>query len=88
MLQDDPARRIGVVGALSARYSGAPAVPALEGTVLVALLGRELVLKLYPPFLRDHFAFERAMLGHLTGRFSLPTPHLVDSAEHDGWPSW
>ena len=46
-LQDDPARWIGVVGALSACYSGAPAVPALEGTVLVALLGRELALKLY-----------------------------------------
>jgi len=26
------------------------------------------------------------MLGHLKGRLSLPTPHLVDSADHDGWP--
>ncbi|MBK6786471.1 MAG: aminoglycoside 3'-phosphotransferase/choline kinase family protein [Betaproteobacteria bacterium] len=85
-LQDDPARWIGVVAALGARYSSAPAVPAGEGSVLVALLGRELVLKLYPPFLRDHFEFERAMLGHLQGRLSLPTPHLVDSAEHAGWP--
>jgi hygromycin-B 7''-O-kinase len=85
-LQEDPARWIGVLTALGARYSGAPAVPAGEGTVLVVLLGRELVLKLYPPFLRDHFEFERAMLGHLQGRLSLPTPHLVDSAEHAGWP--
>jgi hygromycin-B 7''-O-kinase len=85
-LQEDPARWIGVVAALGARYASAPAVPAGEGTVLVALLGRELVLKLYPPFLRDHFAFERAMLGHLQGRLSLLTPHLVDSAEHAGWP--
>jgi hygromycin-B 7''-O-kinase len=85
-LQEDPARWIGAVAALGARYSGAPAVPAGEGTVLVALLGRELVLKLYPPFLRDHFEFERVMLGHLQGRLSLPTPHLVDSAEHAGWP--
>ncbi len=61
-------------------------MPAGDGTVLVALLGRELVLKLYPPFLRDHFEFERAMLGHLQGRLTLPTPHLVDSAEHAGWP--
>ena len=85
-LQEDPRRWIGVVAALGARYSSAPAVPAGEGTVLVALLGRELVLKLYPPFLRDHFAFERALLGHLQGRLALPTPQLVDSAEHAGWP--
>ena len=85
-LQEEPARWIGVVAALGARYSSAPAVPAGEGTVLVALLGRELVLKLYPPFLRDHFEFERAMLGYLQGRLSLHTPHLVASAEQSGWP--
>ncbi|MFY8083837.1 MAG: phosphotransferase family protein [Rubrivivax sp.] len=85
-LQQDPARWIEVVSALGARYSSAPAVAAGEGTVLVALLGREQVIKLYPPFLRDHFAFERAMLSHLHGRLSLPTPALVDSAEHAGWP--
>lgn len=85
-LQEDPARWIGVLATLGARYTAGAAVPAGEGTVLVALLGRELVLKLYPPFLRDHFEFERAMLGHLHGRLSLPTPRLVDSAEHAGWP--
>jgi hygromycin-B 7''-O-kinase len=85
-LQEDPERWIGVLATLGARYTRAPAVPAGEGTVLVALLGRELVLKLYPPFLRDHFGFERAMLAHLHGRLSLPTPRLVDSAEHAGWP--
>ena len=85
-LQEDPARWIEVVSALGARYSTAPAVPAGEGTVMVALLGRELVIKLYPPFLRDHFAFERAMLAHLHGRLSLPTPRLVDSGEQADWP--
>jgi hygromycin-B 7''-O-kinase len=85
-LQQDPSRWIGVLAALGARYCSAPALPAGEGTVLVALLGRERVIKLYPPFLRDHFEFERAMLGHLQGRLSLPTPHLIDSAEHAGWP--
>ncbi len=85
-LQEEPERWIGVVAALGARYTVAPAVPAGDGTVLVALLGRELVVKLYPPFLRDHFEFERAMLGHLQGRLSLPTPRLVDSAKHAGWP--
>jgi hygromycin-B 7''-O-kinase len=85
-LQEAPERWLGVVAALGARYSSAPAVPAGEGTVLVALLGDALVLKLYPPFLRDHCAFERAMLVQLHGRLSLPTPRLVDSAEHQGWP--
>ena len=84
-LQGAPARWIEVVSALGARYSSAPAVAAGEGTVLVALLGRELVIKLYPPFLRDHFAFERAMLAHLHGRLSLPTPRMLDSDEHAGW---
>lgn len=85
-LQEDPARWIGVAAALGARYTSAPALPAGEGSVLVALLGRELVLKIYPPFLRDHFDFERALLGHLQGRLRLPTPQLVDSADHAGWP--
>lgn len=85
-LQEAPERWIGVIAALGARYSQAPAVPAGDGTVLVALLGRELVLKLYPPFLRDHFLFERAMLGHVHGRLSLPTPQLVADDEHAGWP--
>lgn len=85
-LQADPSRWLGQVAALGARYTPAPAVPAGSGTVLVALFGSELVLKLYPPFLHDHFAFERAMLEHLHGRLALPTPRLVDSGLHAGWP--
>jgi hygromycin-B 7''-O-kinase len=85
-LQQDPSRWIGVVAELGARYVTAPAMPAGDGTVLVALLGNVRVLKLFPPVLRDHFEFERAMLAHLHGRLSLPTPQLVDSAEHEGWP--
>jgi hygromycin-B 7''-O-kinase len=85
-LQADPERWIGVAAALGARWSSGPAVPAGAGSVLVALLGHEWVIKLYPPFLRDHFEFERAMLSHLHGRLSLPTPHLVESDQHAGWP--
>lgn len=85
-LQGDPARWLPVVAALGASHSAAPAVAAGSGTVLVALLGQHLVIKLYPPFLRDHFAFEQAMLRHLHGRLALPTPRLIDSGEHQGWP--
>lgn len=85
-LQAEPERWIGLVAALAARYTQATAVPAGDGTVLVALLGDSLVFKLYPPFLRDHFEFERALLGHLPATLAVPTPRLVDSAEHAGWP--
>jgi hypothetical protein len=37
-LQQDPARWIGTVSALAARYSAAPAVPAGKGTIVLALL--------------------------------------------------
>lgn len=59
--------------------------PAGEGTVLVALLGQVQVLKLYPPFLRDHWAFERGMLAALHGQLSIPTPALLASGEEQGW---
>lgn len=60
--------------------------PAGEGTVLVALLGGEQVLKLYPPFLRDHWDFERGLMPRLHGRLSLPTPRLLASGSEQGWP--
>jgi hygromycin-B 7''-O-kinase len=43
------------------------------------------VLKLYPPFLRDHWAFERGMLGKLHGQLGVPTPELLGSGEREGW---
>ncbi len=88
-LHDDPAAWRGVIESL-AREHGAPDAADVrqqtEGTVLVALMGRERVLKLYPPFLRDHFEFERAMLAQLHGRLRVPTPQLLTSGEREGWP--
>lgn len=88
-LHDDAAAWRWIVEAL-AREQGEADPAAVqqetEGTVLVARLGRERVLKLYPPFLRDHFEFERAMLERLHGRLSVPTPGLLASGERDGWP--
>jgi hygromycin-B 7''-O-kinase len=83
---DDPAAWRPAMGAL-VRAQGWTGDwrPAGEGTVLVALLGSEQVLKLYPPFLRDHWAFERGMLARLQGRLSVPTPALLASGEHQGW---
>jgi hygromycin-B 7''-O-kinase len=85
-LHDDlPAWR-GVIEDLAARHGKGPARQMSEGTVLVALLGEEQVLKLYPPFLQDHCDFESTALAGLGGRLSVPTPVLLDSGEHQGWP--
>lgn len=84
--QAQPAPWLGVVQALAARHGGGPVVQAGSGTVLVALLGSDRVLKLYPPFLRDHHDFERAVLPLLAGRLAVPTPQLLASGEHQGWP--
>jgi hygromycin-B 7''-O-kinase len=85
-LHDDlPAWR-GVVEDLAAWQGCGPVRQMSEGTVLVALLGDEQALKLYPPFLRDHFDFECAALQRLGGRLSVPTPVLLQTGEHQGWP--
>ena len=75
-----------VIEAIARRRSDEPVVQMTEGTVLVALLGRTQALKLYPPFLRDHFEFECAALARLGGRLRVPTPVLLQSGEHQGWP--
>lgn len=85
-LHDDVACWRDFIAAIAAEHSGAPVTPVEEGTVLVGLVGSELVVKLYPPFLRDHFEYEAAVLGHVHGKLSVPTPRLVARADCDGWP--
>lgn len=90
-LHDDLPRWRDLIVDLAVRHAGARAdgsdvVAMASGTVLVALIGRERVIKLYPPFLRDHFAFERGLMPRLHGRLALPTPALLAEGECDGWP--
>ena len=85
-LHDDlPAWR-GAIEALAAQLGSGTVVQISEGTALVAFWRADRVLKLYPPFLRDHCLFERAALRQLHGRLSLPTPALVSCGDHHGWP--
>ena len=56
------------------------------GTNLVVGLGDELILKLFPPMLRDQFVSERLSLAQLCGRLRIPIPEIVAEGERDGWP--
>ncbi len=85
-LHDDASAWRSVMVDIAAAYSAEPPVLRGDGTVLVALLGSSRVLKLYPPFLRDHFDFECAALQVLAGRLSVPTPELLATGEREGWP--
>lgn len=84
-LHDEPARWLPAITALAERFGGGPVTPMGEGSVLVARLGDDRFLKVYPPFLADHAAFEAAMLPHLHGRLPLPTPALLAHEAIQGW---
>lgn len=82
---DLPAWRA-VIESIAAEQGGGAIEQMPESTAMVALLGDDRVLKLYPPFLRDHCDFERAALSHFEGRLGLPTPRLLGTGQRDGWP--
>ncbi|WP_050406009.1 aminoglycoside phosphotransferase family protein [Bradyrhizobium embrapense] len=56
------------------------------GTNLVVGLDGDLILKLFPPFLRPQCVSERGALAELRGRLGIPIPELVAEGERDGWP--
>jgi hygromycin-B 7''-O-kinase len=85
-LHDNPAAWHDAMVSIAAAHSSEPLQQRADGSVLVGLLGQRLVIKIYPPFLRDHFAFEQAALARLDHRLSVATPSLVASGERDGWP--
>ena len=95
-LQEDLVRWRPMVEPLAARHAlPGEALQALDaGSVMVVLIGRRAVFKLYPPQQRLLWAFERATLHllHATGQFDgqvqvpVPTPVLLDSGEEQGWP--
>jgi hygromycin-B 7''-O-kinase len=85
-LQAEPARWLPVVAELAAPFSHAPLRAPNASTVLVGLAGSDCVVKLFPPVLADHCAFEREALQQVHGRLPVPTPRLVASGERAGWP--
>jgi hygromycin-B 7''-O-kinase len=85
-LQADPAAWLPDMQALADAQGGGPLQAAGSGSVLVALLGSDRVLKLYPPFMHGHCAYEQAVLPLLAGRLAVPTPRLLAAGAHQGWP--
>ncbi|MBH9551464.1 phosphotransferase family protein [Inhella gelatinilytica] len=86
-LHDNPVRWLTWVQGL-ARQLGLPegVLPLGEGTALVVQVGADWILKVFPPFLRDHWAFERGLLIRLQGQLTVPTPRLEASGDVQGWP--
>src|SRR5215510_14417361 len=56
------------------------------GTNLVVGLDDRLILKIFPPMLRDQFVSERGSLRVLRGRLSLAIPDIVLEGEREQWP--
>ncbi|WP_065750793.1 aminoglycoside phosphotransferase family protein [Bradyrhizobium paxllaeri] len=56
------------------------------GTNLVLALDENLILKIFPPFLRGQFVSERGALTQLQGRLRVAIPDIVVEGERDGWP--
>jgi hygromycin-B 7''-O-kinase len=85
-LHDDTAAWRPIVAELLQRHApDAEMTQATDGSVLVGL-GGDRVVKLYPPFMRGHFEFERCALDALDGKLSLRTPSLVAEGECETWP--
>ncbi len=82
---DDAAAWLPIITSIAEAHGGGPIEQALDGTVLVGLAG-DRVIKLYPPLLADHAAFEREALTVAYGRLSVPTPELLATGSRDGWP--
>jgi hygromycin-B 7''-O-kinase len=87
-LCDDDAALAPGIGALLARHglAAAPRRRYDSGSLPVYALGDAHVLKLFPPTERDHASIEARTLAAVQGRLPIPTPRLVATAEHDGWP--
>jgi hygromycin-B 7''-O-kinase len=84
-LRADPASCRAAAAAVGAAHGLADPEMVRAGTAVVALFG-DLVLKLYPPFLAGHAAFERAALELVAGRLSVATPIPFAHGHHEGWP--
>lgn len=87
-LRLEPRRWVPVLAEIAEAHglSRAELRAAGEGSNLVALLGDDLVIKLFPPIMRHQYESERLTLRHLRGRLSVAIPETVIYGETGGWP--
>ncbi|MBA4118404.1 MAG: phosphotransferase [Candidatus Puniceispirillum sp.] len=64
----------------------APLTRFEEGTNVVFALGDTLVIKIFPPFHRDQYAREEAVLHSLLGKLPISTPEILHEGGISGWP--
>ncbi|KRR01188.1 aminoglycoside phosphotransferase family protein [Bradyrhizobium valentinum] len=84
----DPARWLPIARDIARGHRLASAAPHVfsTGTNLVLALDENLILKIFPPFLRGQFHSERSTLAQLRGRLRVAMPETVVEGERDGWP--
>jgi hygromycin-B 7''-O-kinase len=87
-LRGDPARWRDAIVTVAVRHGHvAGPVHPLGGSNLVAAIDGDLIVKLFPPFLRYQWQSERLALAALDGRLTLAaTPRLAHDGDLDGWP--
>ena len=57
-----------------------------KGSLIVAPVGSDLVVKIYSPCHPRDCETERMVLGHIHGSIGIPTPGVRFCGELDGWP--
>ncbi|UPJ49405.1 aminoglycoside 3'-phosphotransferase/choline kinase family protein [Bradyrhizobium sp. 200] len=86
--RSDPAQWLSIARDIARGHGLACTAPHVfsTGTNLVIALDEELILKIFPPFLRGQFVSERSALAQLHGRLRVAIPEIVVEGERDGWP--
>ncbi|MEH2514495.1 hygromycin-B 7''-O-kinase [Bradyrhizobium sp. AZCC 1610] len=84
----DPAQWLPIARDIARGHGLACVAPHVfsTGTNLVIALDEQLILKIFPPFLRAQFVSERGALAQLHGRLRVAIPEIVVEGERDGWP--
>jgi hygromycin-B 7''-O-kinase len=84
----DPARWLPIAHDIARSHGLACTTPHIfaTGTNLVLALDENLILKIFPPFLRGQFDSERGTLSQLRGQLRIAIPEIVVEGERDGWP--
>ena len=88
MLENDAGPWLPVVAEICAAHQlpAAPLRAFRDGSNLVASVGEQVVVKIFPPFHRHQWHSEHLTLAYLENRLSVPVPELLASGQRkEGW---